>query len=276
MSSDESLSLRERVALVRTLSGLPAAQVEQLIFAMKPPFGVVPPSSAPVATRTAELLNWCEGSSGPGLRELQKCLDSLLIDEKTALSSPLSPVESELFYGHKKHARSRDSNQSNTKLILKNNDNKFRWRKIISFVVLIASIFSAIFLTFPPPFLEYFPEKIVYLIMSSEEDAVADRWLEYIYFVNNRDIRSAYGMLSTRLQGRISYQSYKLIFEDTVDMDLLALRNVDVASEIASMEVYFEKTSGDGTREDWHGNLIFKKEKGVWFIDSMSGLKRSH
>ena len=275
MSSDETLSIRERVALVRTLSGLPAAQVEQLIFAMKPPFGVVPPSSAPVATRTAELLNWCEGSSGPGLRELQKCLDSLLIDKKIALSAPFSSIESESFYGDRRYARSRASHQSNAKFILKNEDNKLRWKTIISFVVLMTSIFTVIFLAFTSPLLEYFPDKIVNLIVSSEEDVVAERWLEYIYFINNRDLRSAYGMLSTRLQGRISYQAYKSIFEDTVDIDLLALRDIEVASAIASMEVYFEKTSSDGTKEDWHGNLIFKKENGVWFIDSMSGLKRS-
>lgn len=145
--------------LVRSLSGLPAAQVEQLIFAMKPPFGVVPPSSAPVATRIAALLNWCEGSSGPGLRELQKCLDSLLSDKKIVLSAPLYPVESESLYREKDHDRSKNSHRPNAKNILKNEGDKLRWRAIIPLVVLMISIFAVLFLVFTPPLLKYFPEK---------------------------------------------------------------------------------------------------------------------
>jgi hypothetical protein len=278
MSNDESLSLRERLVLVQTLSGLPAAQVEQLIFAMKPPTGVVSPSSAPVANRIAELLGWCEGSSGPGLRELQNCLDSLLIKDNTSSTNSLDLAKSEFSYENSKRdgeKRIDNGKQWDVIAFLGDNNNGLLHRLKTIPTVLMLSIFMIFSIAVSAPWwVQYFPEEALSVILIDEKEAVKDRWIKYIEHIKDRDLRAAYGMLSTNLQNAVSYQAYKSIFEDTVDIDLLALRNIEMTNKIASAEVYFEKTSSDGTKEDWHGTLIFKKENGVWFIDDMSGLKR--
>lgn len=57
----------ERRRLFQALQGLPLAQFEELVFALKPPAGVVSAAPAPQGVRTKELLDWAEGPGGQGL-----------------------------------------------------------------------------------------------------------------------------------------------------------------------------------------------------------------
>lgn len=69
---------KERFELVQIVSQLPAAQFEQLVFALNPPAGIISPSSAAQGGRTAELLQWTEGLTGPGLETLIEVLQDVL------------------------------------------------------------------------------------------------------------------------------------------------------------------------------------------------------
>jgi hypothetical protein len=49
-----------------------------LLFAVKPPGGLVPPMPAPEADRTTALLAWAEGPNGCGLIVIQEVLKTIL------------------------------------------------------------------------------------------------------------------------------------------------------------------------------------------------------
>ena len=68
------LSTNERLKLVRTLNSLPQAQLEELIFVISPPPGVISSSMAPQGSRAIELLRWIESPTGPGSQVLQELL----------------------------------------------------------------------------------------------------------------------------------------------------------------------------------------------------------
>jgi len=67
----------KRLKLVATLNSLPLNQFEVFIIALNPPKGIVPPSHAAQGERTFALLNWVEGSSGPGLSTLERELEKI-------------------------------------------------------------------------------------------------------------------------------------------------------------------------------------------------------
>ncbi|MBE9139213.1 TIR domain-containing protein [Nodosilinea sp. LEGE 07088] len=60
-----------RNQLFTTLKDLPQQIFEQLLFALKLPGGLIPSAEAPQANRVKALLDWAEGSSGPGLDEIR-------------------------------------------------------------------------------------------------------------------------------------------------------------------------------------------------------------
>ncbi|MEO1069449.1 MAG: pentapeptide repeat-containing protein, partial [Cyanobacteria bacterium J06638_6] len=70
----------ERQNLAKTLSSLPTAQFEHVVFALKVPGGIVPSSTAPQGDRAAALLGWVE-TTGPGLNKLQAVLAQVLEKE---------------------------------------------------------------------------------------------------------------------------------------------------------------------------------------------------
>lgn len=67
----------ERKDLVKTLSDLPKAQFDQILFALDLPGGILPAATAPQGERAAALLNWAE-KTGPGLQTVQHVLSGVL------------------------------------------------------------------------------------------------------------------------------------------------------------------------------------------------------
>jgi hypothetical protein len=79
-----SMSGSERFQLINTLNDLPVVQFEVLVNTLKPPGGLVPPSSAAQGLRSPVLLQWIEGPTGPGLNELQAVLGQVMVRDSTA------------------------------------------------------------------------------------------------------------------------------------------------------------------------------------------------
>ena len=72
-----------RLKLFQTLSRLTDPEFDALVFALNPPAGIVPSSTAAKGNRVSMLLEWAEGSTGCGLETLQQTLFELLpIDSK--------------------------------------------------------------------------------------------------------------------------------------------------------------------------------------------------
>lgn len=84
LQSPMMLSPSERLQLIQRLNGLPPAQFAELVSALNPPAGIVPPESAAQGNRTPALLQWAEGPTGRGLLELQTLLDLLMPTAPTA------------------------------------------------------------------------------------------------------------------------------------------------------------------------------------------------
>ena len=85
------LSTSERFALINHVSGLPPAQFSGLVYALKPPSGVVPPSPAPVGDRAVALLDWVEGPTGPKINKLLELLGQVAPLPSALVSPPPSP-----------------------------------------------------------------------------------------------------------------------------------------------------------------------------------------
>ena len=86
-SSNVPLSARERLALIQMLNKLPRAKFDELVMALNPPPGILPPSIAAQGDRTPALLQWVEGI-GPGLPQLQAILNLILQPSDAHQSSP--------------------------------------------------------------------------------------------------------------------------------------------------------------------------------------------
>jgi hypothetical protein len=68
----------DRMRLIRDLTGLPEPQLDLLITLLKPPPGIVPPSTTAMNYRVTALVGWAEGTRGPGLTALHQTLEELL------------------------------------------------------------------------------------------------------------------------------------------------------------------------------------------------------
>ena len=68
----------QRLKLTQRLSALPGPQLDQVIFALKPAKGNIPPASAPPADRVMALLIWAESEIGCGLERVKEVLDAAL------------------------------------------------------------------------------------------------------------------------------------------------------------------------------------------------------
>ena len=80
------LSARDRLCLIQTINALPPTQFDELVFALNPPKGVVASNTAAQGTRSKNLLDWIEGSSGPGLAAADEVLQVLI--PKATKTSP--------------------------------------------------------------------------------------------------------------------------------------------------------------------------------------------
>jgi len=75
----QELSEDARLCLIQTLNALPRTQFDELIFALKPPSGNIPPSeSASQSSRSMALLEWAESPIGPGLLKVEKLLSKII------------------------------------------------------------------------------------------------------------------------------------------------------------------------------------------------------
>ncbi|MEW6737349.1 MAG: hypothetical protein AB1489_39065 [Acidobacteriota bacterium] len=72
-----------RVSLIETLNALPQERLEQLIVALDPPKGIIPPATAAHSDRTAALLHWAEDTHGCGLDRLQQALAKVINTQGT-------------------------------------------------------------------------------------------------------------------------------------------------------------------------------------------------
>ena len=68
-----------RLYVLRTLSALPLAQFEQLIFTLNPPRGVIYADNAPHVMRRKALLDWVEGEPSLGLKVIDKGLQEFVL-----------------------------------------------------------------------------------------------------------------------------------------------------------------------------------------------------
>lgn len=78
------MSITERLQLIRTLNAMPPTQFEELVIALNPPAGILPPNTAAQGDRSSALLRWVEGPTGPDLLALQEAL-KLFSDSKSQL-----------------------------------------------------------------------------------------------------------------------------------------------------------------------------------------------
>ncbi|MGG6241016.1 tetratricopeptide repeat protein [Nodosilinea sp. AN01ver1] len=88
-SQPPKLSAIQRLNLIRTLNGLPGSQFGELAFSLSPPPGIIPPDIAAQGNRTSILLQWAEGTGGPGLAVVQELLSEIL-GEPNPVASNLS------------------------------------------------------------------------------------------------------------------------------------------------------------------------------------------
>ena len=86
-----------RLQLVNALNRLAAPDFEKLLFAIKPPAGLVPGPSAPQASRVMALLEWVESPTGPGITSIPPLLDDLdTLPEPPPLPDLADPTPLEL------------------------------------------------------------------------------------------------------------------------------------------------------------------------------------
>lgn len=86
-----------RLQLANALNRLAAPDFEKLLFALKPPAGLVPGPSAPQASRVMALLEWVESPTGPGIASIPPLLDDLdTLPESPPLPDPAAPTPLEL------------------------------------------------------------------------------------------------------------------------------------------------------------------------------------
>jgi hypothetical protein len=86
------LSAKDRLCLIQTINALPQTQFDELVFALNPPKGVVASSTAAQGTRSKDLLDWLEGSSGPGLAAADEVLQVLIPKATKTAPQPVAFV----------------------------------------------------------------------------------------------------------------------------------------------------------------------------------------
>jgi hypothetical protein len=71
-------SFSDRVRLLQDLDQIAPEQLNMIIFALKPPQGLIPAIYAPKSDRIVALLNWAESPRGCGLGQVRTVLEALL------------------------------------------------------------------------------------------------------------------------------------------------------------------------------------------------------
>lgn len=89
---EPKLSARDRLCLIQTINALPPTQFDELVFALNPPKGIVASSTAAQGQRSKDLLDWLEGSSGPGLAAADEVLQVLIPKATKTAPQPVAFV----------------------------------------------------------------------------------------------------------------------------------------------------------------------------------------
>ena len=101
-SADHShlLSTSQRLEFISQLNAILPQHFNMLLFAVKPPVGLIPPVPAAQANRSIALLMWAEGPGGCGLSVLRELLDKIVtpspcgIVEQSDPNVPATPISS--------------------------------------------------------------------------------------------------------------------------------------------------------------------------------------
>ena len=88
MTQEGKLSAKERLALIKTLNSLTETEFKELVFALKPPPGVLPAGAAAQGDSSSKLLQWAESPTGRGLAKLQEVLNQVLGKEPEPPAPP--------------------------------------------------------------------------------------------------------------------------------------------------------------------------------------------
>ena len=83
---DSTGSAQQRLTLIKRLSSLPPSQLDQIIFALQPRGGLIPPATAKPGDRAAALLAWAESALGCGVAKVEQVLEVALAGQ--TLSEP--------------------------------------------------------------------------------------------------------------------------------------------------------------------------------------------
>ena len=89
---ERELSARDRLCLIQTINALPPTQFDELVFALDPPKGVVASNIAAQGQRSKDLLDWLEGSTGPGLAAADEVLQVLIPKATKTAPQPVAFV----------------------------------------------------------------------------------------------------------------------------------------------------------------------------------------
>ena len=92
MPYNGSLSPKKRLELAELLAELPDTQFKKMIFALRPPSGILPGDTAPQGDRAVALLTWAEGI-GTGIPELLQILELIT---GTPFVKPVSQTTAEV------------------------------------------------------------------------------------------------------------------------------------------------------------------------------------
>ena len=95
----------KRLKLFNRLSALPTPQLDQLIFALNPPPGNIPPSLAAPSQRVTALLAWAESPMGCSLGRLEQLLESVTSTVQTPyqvqdIIEPGNDIATDNYTGH--------------------------------------------------------------------------------------------------------------------------------------------------------------------------------
>jgi hypothetical protein len=86
-----ALSTLERLQLIQTLNRLPVPQFSEVVVALNPPPGILPPEVAAVGNRTPILLQWLDSPTGPGMAQLLMVLDLMGVPWQPDTSTRATP-----------------------------------------------------------------------------------------------------------------------------------------------------------------------------------------
>ncbi|MEM9505888.1 MAG: hypothetical protein AAGA01_18265, partial [Cyanobacteria bacterium P01_E01_bin.43] len=89
---DSTGSAQQRLTLIKRLSSLPPSQLDQIIFALQPHDGLIPPATAKTGDRAAALLAWAESELGCGVAKVEQVLEVALAGQTPSESAWMEPV----------------------------------------------------------------------------------------------------------------------------------------------------------------------------------------